>query len=135
MGCVGVSKPRYPEVVTTVRVKYEISDSVTVALWMEIRLSQSERFHIIGQAISYRSRVERLSPLMPPGWLHPSSFASPPASLHQLKLPLLSLIYCTSSASIAFHFSVMRFFSYWLRVAEVCDRPLRRGGEMGLVTL
>lgn len=67
-----VRELQYPAVVTVVGVKYEISDSVTVALrapgedlgslcW-GIRLSQSKPFHIIGQGHLLSSRSEEAFP-------------------------------------------------------------------------
>lgn len=155
------SKPRHPAVVTIVRVKYEISDSVTVALrasgeelgllcW-EIKLSQSEPFHIIDQShlLSGRSgeafptNATRLAgsfilcfttPTLPLSIFYPEFFRF---LSHQVKLVLSSfLIYLTSFAFISFHFSAMLLFpSYWLCVAEVCDGSPHYTGEMGLVAL
>lgn len=133
------SASQHPAAVMVVGVEYEISDSVTVVLrapgeelgslcW-GIRLSQSEPFHIIGQGHLLSSRSGEAFPTNATQLARSSIRCFTTLNhLHLFFFPsfcsLLSLIYCTSSASISFHFSVMRSFSYWLRIAEVCDRPL-----------
>lgn len=137
------SELQYPAVVMVVGVKYEISDSVTVVLrapgedlgslcW-GIRLSQSKPFHIIGQGHLLSGRSGEAFPTNATQLARSSilCFTALLLALNQLHLsfspsfffffypcffspPLLSLIFCTSSFS----------FSYWLRIGEVCDRPL-----------
>lgn len=162
------SKLRHPAVVTIVWVKYEISDSVTVALQLQERslvrsagrsdLANQNHSTSLNRAISYLEEVGRLSLLMPPGLLDPSSFASPlstfsrsnpPLSIfylhffwllsHQVNLALSSFF---SSTSLHLLLSLFIFQScsppppsYWLRIAEVCDGSLHYTGEIGLVAL
>lgn len=145
------SKLQYPAVVTIVGVKYEISDSVTVALraprgelgslWWGIGLSQSEPFHIIGQGhlLSHRSaeafptnatqlarssilcfaallfsrRRRHLSPPhFPSSLLLLPDYVSSALSIQSDPQPQrsLSLICCTSSASISFRSFTRAFF-------------------------
>lgn len=124
------------------------------SLWWGIGLRQSEPFHIIGQGhlLSHRSaeafptnatQLARSSilcftnllfsqcdrHLSPPHFLSSlllSDYVSSALSIQSNSQPHLSFL---SSAALhlppsLFIFSVRRFFSYWLRIAEVCDRPL-----------
>lgn len=118
-----------------------------------IRLSQSKPFHIIGQGHLLSGRSGAAFPTNATQLVRPSILCFTTLlsslSLNHLHLSLslgflpplllsppsktqLHLSFLSSAALHLLHFiclylfsfSVMRFFSYWLRIAEVCDRPL-----------
>lgn len=84
----------------------------------------------LARAISYQAEVERLSLLMPPRLARSSilCFTALLLALNQLHLSfspsffLSLLLLSISPFSHLLHF--IFFFSYWLRIGEVCDRPL-----------
>lgn len=130
------SESQYPAVVMVVRAKYEISDSVTVvlrapgedlgSLCRGIRLSQSKPFHIIGQGHLLSGRSGEAFPTNATQLARSSILCFTALLLSLNHLHLFFFFHpCFFSPPRLFshllHF--IFFFSYWLRVGEVCDRP------------
>lgn len=138
----------HPAVVPIVRVTSEISHSVVLGLQAqrEQRSDSANRNHStsLARTISYLAGVERFSLLMPPGLLHPPSFASvllPPSAPPSHFIFHSPLFFCfpirlaSNSTSpflsspafhlppSLFHFSLMHFFSVIGSALLKCDRP------------